>query len=178
MLKVNLISILEIDEVGQKLSNQFNLFITWYDFRLKLYNMKENLNMNTLTQAEKGTIWVPKLVFTNTKKKDITQNDEKSFAVARRDSNFEYSSETVKYNIFIFDGKNNPFVMSRVYDVDWICDYDMRWYPFDSQVNSLNPYLLKTCLVRLVRWCLTLMETVENLLNLSLRNSTILALRI
>ena len=138
MLKVNLISILEIDEVGQKLSNQFNLFITWYDFRLKLYNMKKNLNMNTLTQAEKGTIWVPKLVFTNTKKKDITQNDEKSFAVARRDSDFEYSSETVKYNIFIFDGKNNPFVMSRVYDVDWICDYDMRWYPFDIQTCKIN----------------------------------------
>ena len=23
--------------------------------------------------------------------------------------------------------------MSRVYDVDWICEYDMAWYPFDTQ---------------------------------------------
>ena len=23
--------------------------------------------------------------------------------------------------------------MSRVYDVDWICEYDMAWYPFDLQ---------------------------------------------
>lgn len=23
--------------------------------------------------------------------------------------------------------------MSRVYDVNWICEYDMSWYPFDTQ---------------------------------------------
>ena len=132
---MNLISILEIDEVGQTLTNQFNLFITWYDFRLKLHNMKNNLNLNTLTQAEKNKIWIPKLVFTNTKKRDNTKNDDSSFVVARRDSNFEYSSEEVMHNILIFDGEKNPFVVSRVYDVDWICDYDMRWYPFDTQVK-------------------------------------------
>ena len=137
--QVDLISILEIDEVGQKLRNQFNLYITWYDFRLKLFNMKTNISMNTLTNKEKGTIWVPQLVFTNTEKKDITKNDDKSFAVTRRDTDFEYSDDSVKDNIFIFDGADNPFVMSRVYDVDWICDYDMRWYPFDTQVNTLIP---------------------------------------
>ena len=97
--------------------------------------MKKNLNMNTLTTKEKNSLWVPQLVFTNTEKKDITKNDDKSFAVARRDSGFEYSDDSVKYNIFVFDGSDNPFVMSRVYDVGWICDYDMRWYPFDSQVS-------------------------------------------
>ena len=93
--------------------------------------MKMNLNMNTLTTKEKGTIWVPKLVFTNTEKKD-----DQSFAVARRDNAFEYSDDSVRYNIFMFDGANNPFVTSRVYDVDWICGYDIRWYPFDTQVRS------------------------------------------
>ena len=130
-----MISILEINEVGQKFRNQFNLYITWYDFRVKLYNMKMNLNMNTLTTKEKQSIWVPKLVFTNTDKKESTQNDNKAFAVARRDDAFEYSDNSVKYNILEFDGATNPFLMSRVYDMDWICDYDMRWYPFDTQVK-------------------------------------------
>ena len=53
-------------------------------------------------------------------------NDEKSFAVAKRMSDFEYSEESVKNNIFVFEGAENPFVMSRVYDVNWICEYDMR----------------------------------------------------
>ena len=42
---------------------------------------------------------------------------------------------TIEDNIFIFEGKDNPLTMTRVYDVEWICDYNMRWYPFDSQVS-------------------------------------------
>ena len=67
------------------------------------------------------------LIFSsNTEAKDTTLNDEKSFAVAKRMSDFEYSEESVKNNIFVFEGAENPFVMSRVYDVNWICEYDMR----------------------------------------------------
>ena len=27
----------------------------------------------------------------------------------------------------MMQGGKNPFVLSRVYDVDWICEYDMAW---------------------------------------------------
>ena len=94
--------------------------------------------MNTLTSKEKESIWVPQLVFSNTKDEDYTQNDEKSFAVARRDSTYQFSETDVKDNIFIFSGSENPFVMSRSYGVEWICDYDMHWYPFDTQVTTLG----------------------------------------
>ena len=140
---MDLISILGIDEVAQKFRTQFNLYIEWFDIRLKFLNMKTNINLNTLTQDEKTSIWVPILVFrkeyhrnfktffiliffSNTEAKDTTLNDEKSFAVAKRMSDFEYSEESVKNNIFVFEGAENPFVMSRVYDVNWICEYDMR----------------------------------------------------
>ena len=141
--KMDLISILGINEVEQKLKTQFNLYISWFDFRLKILNMKTNFNLNTLTQEEKGSIWVPVLVFriviilklfwnlnypicSNTEEKDTTLNDEKSFAVAQRLADFEYSDESVKDNIYVFEGSENPFVMSRVYEVNWICEYDMR----------------------------------------------------
>ena len=120
--------------MGQKFVTQFVLFLSWYDFRLSLYNMKNNINLNTLKRQEKESIWVPKLVFSNTKQKEITKNDDKSFTVARRDSIYEYSGTDIKENILIFSGGNNPFVISRSYDIEWICDYDMRWYPFDTQV--------------------------------------------
>ena len=87
--------------------------------------MKMNLNMNTLTAKEKQSIWVPKLMFTNTENKETTQNDNKAFAVARRVNVSEYSNDYVKDNNFVFDGASNPLLMSRVYHVDWICDYDM-----------------------------------------------------
>ena len=64
--------------------------------------------------------------FSNTEEKDTTLNDDKSFTVAERTADFEYSDESVKDNIYVFEGSENPFVMSRVYDVNWICEYDMR----------------------------------------------------
>ena len=45
--------------------------------------------------------------------------------MADRASEFEYSDESVKNNIFVFEGSENPLIMSRVYDVEWICEYDM-----------------------------------------------------
>ena len=82
-ITIDLIKILDINEVGQIFGNQFNLYMSWYDFRLKLHNMKTNINMNTLTNTEKEGIWVPSLVFSNTEAKVNTVNDPKAFAVAR-----------------------------------------------------------------------------------------------
>ena len=84
-ITIDLIKILDINEVGQIFGNQFNLYMSWYDFRLKLHNMKSNINMNTLTNTEKEGIWVPSLVFSNTEAKVNTVNDPKAFAVARWD---------------------------------------------------------------------------------------------
>ena len=83
--------------------------------------------MNTLTKVEKEKLWVPKVIFSNTEEKMNTKRDEKAFVIVSRDSNYSYSDETEKDNIHIFEGKLNPLIMSRVYYVDWICRYDMRW---------------------------------------------------
>ena len=60
---MELLAISDISEVGQTFTAQFSLFISWLDFRLELFNMKEDMNMNTLTADERESIWVPKLVF-------------------------------------------------------------------------------------------------------------------
>ena len=136
-LQVDLISILDINEVDQKFVVQFNLHMSWYDYRLKFYNMKTNINMNTLTSDEKQGIWVPVIVFSNTKEKDTTLNDDKSYVVAERMAELEYSDETMMDNIFVFQGPDNPLVMSRVYFVNWICNYKIAWYPFDTQTCNM-----------------------------------------
>ena len=44
-------------------------------------------------------------MYSNTEEKKTTLNDEKSFVVAKRDSEFEYSDPTIKDNIYVFEGK-------------------------------------------------------------------------
>ena len=61
----------------------------------------------------------------NTEIKATTMNDEKAFAWAKVKSQYELSSLSERNNYYIFKGVENPLTISRVYDIEWICNYDM-----------------------------------------------------
>ena len=68
-------SILEISEADSYMELAFELGLTWQDPRLIFYNLKDALELNALTQDEKLRIWVPQVVFENTRDKSKTIND-------------------------------------------------------------------------------------------------------
>ena len=70
---------MDIKEVAQVLTLKFNLQQVWLDSRLQFYNLKEDIEMNTLIAAEKSMIWVPTIVFSNTRQDLTSKNDKKSF---------------------------------------------------------------------------------------------------
>ena len=47
--------------------------------------------------------------------------------------NFEASSRSEAIKSYYFKGGENPITFSRIYDIEFICSYDMAWYPFDLQ---------------------------------------------
>ena len=57
--------------------------------------------------------------------KETTMNDEKTFARAEVKSQYELSSLSQRNNYYIFKGSDTPLTISRVYDIEWICNYDM-----------------------------------------------------
>ena len=48
-------------------------------------------------------------MYSNTEEKKTTLNDEKTFVVAERSSEFEYSDSTIKDNIYVFEGEFHKF---------------------------------------------------------------------
>ena len=48
-ISADIISILDIDEIDSIFHVQFFLHLTWYDSRLKLYNLKTDTGLNTLS---------------------------------------------------------------------------------------------------------------------------------
>ena len=53
--------------------------------------------------------------------------------MAMRERDFEFSTMTSSDNIYMFKGSGNHLATSRVYNVEWICVYQLAWYPFDTQ---------------------------------------------
>ena len=62
-ISIDIMKILDIDEVEGVFEVSFQLHSTWVDERLIYTNLKNNSNLNSLTENEKQSIWTPDIVF-------------------------------------------------------------------------------------------------------------------
>ena len=137
-ISVDILSILSISEKDSIFEVSFILNQRWFDGRLVYHNLKNDSDINTITSKEKEAIWRPKLEFSNTKSKEDMVLDQKVFTKIIQMGNHTRSDITVAESAYIFKGEDNPILLSRIYDIRFICEYDMSWYPFDIQVCMMN----------------------------------------
>ena len=139
-VSIDIKDILELDEIGKVFQVKFILYLTWIDSRLTYQNLKKDPNLNVLLLEDQKKIWTPAVIFSNTKDDDRTQIDEYTLVRVLPNEDFLYtkSDMSVKENIFYFKGSENILELSRTYRVDFLCNYDMALYPFDTQICSLN----------------------------------------
>ena len=148
-VSVQLLKILEIGEVEMKFRTQYNLFQEWVDPRTKFNNLHKNQYLNSLVDQEKNRIWTPTFILDNTDKKIRTTTDSESVIFVKRQGNFTRNSMEIVDNTYVFEGQANPLIMNRVYETQWICDYEMNWFPFDTQqckmmfslTNDMNSFV-------------------------------------
>ena len=43
-------------------------------------------------------------------------------------------------NVYIYKGQENTLKINRVYSTEWLCEYEMTNYPFDTQVKNYQKY--------------------------------------
>ena len=120
----------EIKEIQQVLQLKFRLRMTWFVARLDFFNIKLDETMNVISLDELNRIWLPVIIFHNTEEGQITINDGKSFATINRTGQGTGSDSSISEDIDIYKGSENSISISRLYNIDFFCDYDMRWYPF------------------------------------------------
>ena len=139
-LSVDIYEILKLDEIGRIFEIKFKMFVTWIDPRLTYQNLKTNKNLNVLQLEGQRKIWTPDIIFTNTKNSDQSIIDEKSSIRVLPDKDFFYepSTFTERRNTYKFPGSRNFLELSRFYRIDFICNYDMALFPFDTQTCSMN----------------------------------------
>ena len=67
-----------MDEVTSKMTLQLKLTVEWIDSRLEYVDLKGDKNLNRLKPQEIQDIWMPTLVFTNTKMRQEADFKNKS----------------------------------------------------------------------------------------------------
>ena len=140
VLAVGVEEILKVEEIGQVFHVKYILSTTWIDPGLTYHNLKINPDQNILSEVEKLSIWTPKLIYANTKATETSILDNDSLIRILPDANFNFTKTSMKdqQNIYIFNGESTKLEMTRAYETEFLCSYDMAWYPFDSQKCGLH----------------------------------------
>ena len=95
--------------------------------------------MNILIREETETVWVPSVIFDNTDNKAKSKNDEETIIKVSKLKNGTFNDDgLLSEDIDIYEGMENQLLMSRVYNKRFICEYDMSWYPFDTQTCHMD----------------------------------------
>ena len=132
-------TVLSVDEINEEFYISYTMKTQWYDSRLRFNNLKKQQDLNVLTPAQQQLIWTPQLIFYNTKSKQkSTLQDATIRVLLNKNYTYEKADMTSSNNVYLFKGSENRLEISQVYDVYFICQYDMRNYPFDTQECSVD----------------------------------------
>ena len=105
----------------------------WYDERLKMQNLKDDIQLNVLANEERSEIWIPNIIFGNNDENQRFVLDEKVSLVVRREENGTANDYTDLDAAETFLGSENPLIYTRTYSTKFECNFDLRRYPFDAQ---------------------------------------------
>ena len=137
-VSVILEKVLQISESDQEYDLKFTLILEWYDNRLNYYNLKYDQFSNALSNEDISRLWIPSIVFRNTRKNDIVKADDDVVVTIAREGNFTRSTDDLAEEINIFQGSENRIVFESSYTKSFSCEYQLQMYPFDLQVCTIN----------------------------------------
>ena len=115
----------------------------WLNSQLTYLNLKRDIIKNEMTTEELENIWKPWTVFDNTENGDaIMMTDEPDVLTIIPNPEFRYevTGRTSYQNTRLFKGSENMMSYKRQKTINWVCVYNMRWYPFDKQLCPLKMF--------------------------------------
>ena len=133
-VNVTILAFPDISTLEMSYLCDYVLLMRWVDPRLKFYNLVDKYELNTLSVSVLKKIWVPIFSFPNARQAEGTVVDGGNTAVVLKlgqplPDDFSRATEAL-----IYEGDESPIIMKREYLVTFNCDFDLRMYPFDTQV--------------------------------------------
>ena len=137
-------NIIEIREVDHTITLKFGIILEWYEHRVVYHNLKNQVSLNSFSDAETDQIWVPYVIYLNTDNNDAVKVGKTKTTVAiTREGGFTRSTMDVADEIEIFQGSENRLTLNQTYTKVFHCTYQLHWFPFDTQVRKKKSSLLR-----------------------------------
>ena len=136
-VSLNLLDVAGIREADNEIDIKFRAQFDWFESRATFHNLKKRSSQNTLVDTDISRLWIPNIVYRNNKDNDDTLTAlEKARLKIKRMGNFSRSSLDILDEVEIFQGSENPISMTQSYTKPFKCKYELRYFPFDTQVGK------------------------------------------
>ena len=132
-VSMDLISIIDINEVDSIFQVQFTLYLSWLENRMSFNNLKNDTGQNILSPEKRNMIWFPKLLFLNTEYRPKVSLSEYTQIMVKKQGGFQLSAATELENVQVYRSSENPLILSQFYNIQFLCNYEMHWFPFNIQ---------------------------------------------
>ena len=138
-VSIDLLSIVRINQESHSIEFQFRIWLEWRENRATYHNLKEMKFLNILMQDDVQRIWLPEVVYENTDQKKSTRLGEtwewSTSVLVKKEGDFSRSDLSSVDETEIFKGGENSLIMEQTYTHEFQCVYNLRYYPFDTQVS-------------------------------------------
>jgi len=133
-VNVTILAFPEISTLDMSYLSDFLLLMRWIDPRLQFYNLVDTYELNTLSTSLQQQIWVPSFSFPNARQAEGTVVDSGCSTVVLKLGTPLPDDISRSTEALIYKGVESPIIMIREYLISFNCDFDLRMYPFDTQV--------------------------------------------
>ena len=135
-ISITIDDILDIDENYGYFKTKYSIYRQWYNKHMTFKNLKKNSASNILSSDDMERMWKPWMTLENiesTVDNKVTDKKDKIVIIPNKQFNYELAGKTSLHNTRLFKGSENSIHHERQLTTNWICYYNMRWYPFDTQ---------------------------------------------
>ena len=137
-VNITLEDIESIRESHSEIDLTVSISLNWTDARATYWNLKGNQIQDALQKQHIEKLWIPKLIFQNSKQKhDTTSSLSESKVFVSREGNRSKVSNKVVDEVATYKGKENPIVMEYLTTLSFKCNFNFILFPFDTQVMFL-----------------------------------------
>ena len=144
-MSVILVNILEIDIVRGLFRTRHVLDRQWLDPSLSYINLDMDYRVNLISKEEEEEIWFPKIMFVNeiSAEDTITFEMYQEYTLVRNPENkYDPVGAEEIDNMNMYSGDINKHYLRKEFVTVWMCEFNMKWYPFDTQECSMQYKIL------------------------------------
>jgi hypothetical protein len=137
-VRLEVISIVDINESNEFMRVQAHLSATWRDPRLTLLNLNHDDQLNLVAGSDRAKLWFPSVVLANTEARDVLSVDNDSVVTVGRAGPSTLTPHSHLDSSLSFEGEQNPLTASSFIVRDFLCTFSLSLYPFDTQTCSVD----------------------------------------